>query len=73
MKREAGVQHGHDLADFPPRTAGASLKPVVEPQLARHRRALSPANCGGLIEAGANPCHKGVAGATFPRELRGPH
>ena len=34
---------------------------------------LSPANCGGLIEAAFVYCGAHVVVDTFPRELRGPH
>ena len=58
-------------ADFPPRSAGASLKPRPKCSVPGVSVTLSPAFCGGLIEAGRLPGVPGRPLGHFPPRSAG--
>ena len=57
MKQHAVPHPPPQAGPFPPRTAGASLKHRAQPAVPGVEQLLSPANCGGLIEARSRPEH----------------
>ena len=51
MKRSRSTSVSFELAGFPRRNAGASLKPEAHVRKMREEMRFPPQKCGGLIEA----------------------